>query len=206
MESDEEPILETCPVCYEDAVAEQQQPHCSCTALCCQTCWRRWIEACESNHVSPTCPNCRTELQEDIVEHVLGRPFERQETLTTAHHEVVDAMDEFTRVWMENRDIRQCDHCGAWIEKTEGCSSMMCLCNYRFCWDCDGAAEDCECYGGTCGSVSYFYDNILQGHVGDFYDTSSRSDEECLEVATQNELVNLKDFLENRLRQVAQDH
>lgn len=211
-------ISRSCPICYEDADTMAapllSTTHC-CKADYCLACWQVWLEQCERNGTKTACPGCRTELTDEIVEKLLGRPPRKQSEDTEPDIRVSEdevSIDEFTRTYLESNNFMQCGNCGFWIEKTEGCAAMICLCGHRFCYECRVAADECRC--GDCADPADFYDNTLLGHLGDFLSTddinskdghesdddSSASTRRALGVATEQQLLDLKSFLERRRR------
>ena len=61
-----------------------------------------------------------------------------RECLKNPYHEgeLCKFTDEIT---FENpNDYRKCPGCGIWVEKSEGCSHMKCICETHFCYDCRG--------------------------------------------------------------------
>jgi E3 ubiquitin-protein ligase RNF144 len=46
--------------------------------------------------------------------------------------------------------FRQCNGCGIWVERANGCAKMTCRCGHRFCFVC-GTAE------GTCGCTPRYH-------------------------------------------------
>jgi len=165
-------------------------------------CWKLWLETCETNKAKATCPGCRQELQNDVVENVLGRAWETVSSPPIAP----DIMDEFTETWMQNHQVMQCQNCGARIKKTEGCSAIMCLCGYRFCWCCELPPGDCGC--GNCDDIGDFYDNTLQAHLGELanelVDDIDDEDGPALKVASAEEFMELRKFLEWRRENLKQ--
>jgi hypothetical protein len=79
------------------------------------------------------------------------------------------SMDEFTRTYLEEEDVRKCPGCGAWIVKEDGCNNMMCRCGCRFCFCC---GDLICCFGG-----GTFYDNVLGCDEEDEEDVSYHSEE-----------------------------
>ena len=47
--------------------------------------------------------------------------------------------------YVKGSNFKQCPNCKRWIEKTEGCNNMVCLCGNNFCYGC--GKNRCICYG-----------------------------------------------------------
>jgi hypothetical protein len=175
----------SCSICFEDFCNSQiggstvtivrQHQLANCQHQFCKPCLEQWFLQCKSNGPEgsvPTCPECRLGVHESDIGKVLIRPLvwwrnddelEEQEeaTLSTGisqdEDEESSSMDEFTRAYLEQEDVKQCPGCGAWIIKEDGCNNMMCRCGCRFCFCC-GNVPNClgsNFVGGT------FYDNVL---------------------------------------------
>jgi len=59
---------------------------------------------------------------------------------------------EFEKFAQANR-MRRCPRCQAWVQKTDGCDAIHCLCNLVFCYLCAGVLnpgqgiKQCKCPG-----------------------------------------------------------
>jgi hypothetical protein len=59
--------------------------------------------------------------------------------------------------------MQKCPRCSAWVQKTDGCDAMHCLCNQVFCYICAGVLKEgtgikqCKCPGVA---------SLLQAHEG----------------------------------------
>jgi hypothetical protein len=236
--------MDTCPVCYETFdCAEVSCPsslspnkNACCQVATCQSCMRNWVAVCTATGTSPTCPACRSPMTDDIVarwttaaadhsddtgEGLAMADDDPNNRASTAaiHQEEDDGMDEFTKVWMEDRGVFPCPNCGALLEKVEGCGALMCLCGFRLCWNCKVPERECSC--GDCSDLGNFYDNVGEDHVLNFEgcegygeevedDDVERCDDEryetyrCPRIAAMDELFDLKTYLEKR-RQVLRE-
>ncbi|KAF4437231.1 E3 ubiquitin- ligase ARI10 [Fusarium acutatum] len=45
----------------------------------------------------------------------------------------------------ESKGWKRCSRCGHLIEKTDGCTHMICLCGHEFCYACGGEFGHCDC-------------------------------------------------------------
>jgi len=45
---------------------------------------------------------------------------------------------------VKGKEFKQCPHCTAWVEKSEGCMHMTCRCGKEFCYRCGGVYLECE--------------------------------------------------------------
>jgi hypothetical protein len=61
-------------------------------------------------------------------------------------NELCNFSDEI--IFENPQDYRKCPGCGIWIEKSEGCSHMICGCSVHFCYDCRGV---------LCANDPYFH-------------------------------------------------
>lgn len=216
----------TCPVCYEPfSESKEQSLNPCCQIPVCESCMREWVGLLCRTGMSPTCPGCRSKLQDSLVAQWTandGAEFDQQQhpaamslvdpTSSTSTTEEEEAIDEFTRVWMNDNGIMRCNNCGAHIEKIEGCGAVMCLCGFRLCWNCKVPERDCHC--GVCEDRGDFHDNVWGSHVEDFcsiegYGVSdddsdddstdaSRISYRCPRVATIDGSFDLKSYLEER--------
>lgn len=125
-----------------------------CRHESCGDCLTQWIEKVESTgqRNMPGCPFCRVEMTKEETTSILGRPY-RHKTASGAAS--LEDVDELTRQWIESQTV-PCVHCGARIEKIDGCDLMECLCSYRFCYSCGTQGADCFCTPPN----HYFWDNI----------------------------------------------
>eukprot|EP00026_Physarum_polycephalum_P008079 Phypoly_transcript_08157.p1 GENE.Phypoly_transcript_08157~~Phypoly_transcript_08157.p1 ORF type:complete len:466 (+),score=115.76 Phypoly_transcript_08157:163-1398(+) len=54
--------------------------------------------------------------------------------------------DDLFRDFVQGHKFKQCPQCMHWVEKTEGCDHMTCICAHEFCYRCGGDyGEGCEC-------------------------------------------------------------
>ena len=102
----------------------------------------KWVEREEASGQStpPICPFCRSNISDEDVQAILGRPFQPRETEMADDEE----MDELTLQWL-NEHTMPCRGCGSRIEKESGCPLIECLCGYRFCFSCGVAGGQCDC-------------------------------------------------------------
>ena len=172
----------SCPVCFEEEPTAFHgiKP---CGHSCCLPCLQQWFEACERmGRSEPTCPTCRKPVD---IQHeaplVLGRPFEPAGLTTPRPPQ--EEMDELTQHYMSSV-AKACRSCGAWIEKSDGCYKMQCLCGYRFCWNCESQGSSCDCTPRN----HVFWDNVLHCNA---YGQAR--------VATPEETQDLRSFWEERV-------
>ena len=150
-----------CVVCYDDM--EGTDPGLDpCGHNICQVCLQTWAEQCErQGKIQTPCPYCKQPVTASFMENVLGRPY--QPSICADRHSLLDNEAQLQE-WLEANHAQQCGHCGAWVMHTGGCAAMMCLCGYRWCWECQVPIENsrsCECRH-LC-----FYDNVLECETGD---------------------------------------
>ena len=171
-----------CTICYENDEKEVRLFQLSgCEHTICHVCMKTWLLQSEREMIdTPACPTCKMVFEIGLAEDVLGRPYEAAKAIK---EEAREAPDKDLLAWLEANGCQQCDNCGAYIEREDGCDAVMCLCGYRFCWECMVSAEDgCDCQHED------YYDNVRG------FDTS-----EEVPVATSDEIRNLKVFLKARV-------
>lgn len=133
-----------CPLCCEETAA------CTTLSTChhqsCKSCLAKWIEREEisGQTASPTCPFCRLAMGQVDVHAILERAF--QPTRAVVAYEVRDDDDvgELTLHWLHEH-TKLCQGCGSNIEKESGCDLVICLCGWRFCFNCGSHEGACEC-------------------------------------------------------------
>ena len=168
----------TCPICIEPISLHTLE---LCGHSACILCFKRWFEECErTGQALPTCPTCRNPVPVNHadVHLLLGRSFEpsgRQNDLSSN-----EEIDELTQQWLST-EARQCQACGSWVVKSDGCDKMQCICGYRFCFQCGMQGATCTCTPPN----HIFWDNILQQ---DAWYTESP-------VATPEELQDMRSFM-----------
>ena len=181
----------SCPLCCEDKPLSAMVLLSKCSHESCKDCITKWIEKTEaSGHqmTQPTCPFCRLELTEEETFAILGRSFQPAASANSSTPAEVEA-DELTLQWLQEQ-TRPCPHCGALIEKEEGCDLMECLCGFRFCYGCGSQGAQCSCTPAN----HVFYDNIIGRNAG-------RGAQEGAAVDEQTGLVDLLAHIERRKRQ-----
>ncbi|CAD8088656.1 unnamed protein product [Paramecium primaurelia] len=47
--------------------------------------------------------------------------------------------------FIKGAKFKQCPQCKYWVEKSQGCNHMTCLCKFQFCYVCGGVYNKCEC-------------------------------------------------------------
>src|SRR5438874_12562017 len=94
-----------CCVCYQSFRFTKIL---SCLHIVCSSCWKEWSKYCPKQHV--TCPMCREPI-------ICKKSKDKQIIISNAHLFTLPAGAIV---------IRTCIHCGVYIEKNGGCSSMIC--------------------------------------------------------------------------------
>jgi Ring finger domain/IBR domain, a half RING-finger domain len=135
--------LESCKICCEESKLATTT-FSQCGHKTCPDCITQWIRKAENSGQAtlPGCPFCRSLLSKEDIVGILGRPYEPTEKPAIVSN--LDDLDELTRQYLASR-AKPCPGCGAYIEKTEGCDKMECLCGYRFCFNCGAQNADCLC-------------------------------------------------------------
>jgi len=168
--------MKACCVCYDEETAETRLLNVTgCQHQLCHACYETWLKQCERQFKTvPQCPDCKQETSVWQAAYVLSRAYEVAQPVRDRDEE---SLDKALQTWLIEHECKQCAHCGAYIEREDGCDAVMCLCGYRFCWTCEDLDEcQCEHYD--------FYDNVRG------YDTN-----EDLPVASKEELQDLKRYL-----------
>ena len=168
-----------CAICCDNMALDKLVVLDCCTDVFCQACLKRWLMDRENMFKrTAECPSCQQAMSEKDVVAVLGRSYQPAEPALRKNEPIPQDLQK----WLDDNDgdCKQCDNCGIFIQREEGCDAMMCLCGYRFCWLCMVSAEDDE--GCDCDHCQY-YDNVRG------FDT-----EELPPLATLEDLVNLKAF------------
>ena len=195
-----------CMICFEDGTTADN-PNGNflirteaCHHWTCRSCLETYLKHRENDRkATAVCPDpdCQVMIQADLAKEILGRAYtpkvwEKCSAAMTASatsrdkkkkEEELDNERAFAK-WLSDNPVQQCEHCDAWISRVDGCEAMQCLCGYRFCWDCQMAADQCDC--GWC--ISEFYDNIRR-------DEGMGRD---LELATEEELANFAEFYQRK--------
>ena len=65
--------------------------------------------------------------------------------------------------YVKGSNFKQCPNCKRWIEKTEGCNNMVCLCGNNFCYGC--GKNQCICYSQM---EEYDFDNSYNSNQNTF--------------------------------------
>jgi hypothetical protein len=180
----------SCPLCCEDKPLSAMCLLSRCSHESCKDCITKWIEKTEASghqRTQPTCPFCRLELTEAETFVILGRSFHPATASSAAPTEV--EADELTLQWLQEQ-TRPCPHCGALIEKGEGCDLMECLCGYRFCYGCGSQGAECPCTPEN----HVFFDNIARRNA-------DRGAQEGAAVDEDTGFVDLLAHIERRRRQ-----
>ncbi len=136
-----------CPICYADtSTSSAAIILTTCQHLICTPCLVKWIEKEEtSRQEAPTCPLCRVNIDENDVDHIIGRSFQPRELGSEEANS--EEIDELTLHWL-NENTALCQGCGSRIEKESGCDLIECLCGYRFCYNCGAPGGRCDCNSG----------------------------------------------------------
>ena len=68
-------------------------------------------------------------------------------------NEEAEAADRQTRQVVqdriENGELQLCSHCGALVNRTNGCDHMKCVCGFHFCYYCGAESLMTRCPGRT---------------------------------------------------------
>ena len=139
----------TCMICFEDSLTagcdlealHQKKDNSEATHAACQACLVTFLVHCENDRkttVSCPQPGCEEIVSNTTKERVLGRLYNpkawtNDNSKANAKEELPDP--EFL-AWLRENDTQQCQNCKVWIQHEDGCESMMCVCGYRFCWEC----------------------------------------------------------------------
>lgn len=172
----------TCIVCYDDEESANEGEFVvlsGCEHQICAACLKRWLRQCELQFKKkPVCPDCKNDIGQSQAAKTLGRAYEALQQSPDENERAI-INDMALETWLEENDCRQCGNCGSHIQREAGCDAVMCLCGYRFCWECKVSAEfGCECYHED------YYDNIRG------YDTDI-----VRSVASPSQLLDLKTFM-----------
>lgn len=148
----------SCIICYEEQYETETTRLIAldpCGHGVCHECLQTWAEHCErQGKLQIPCPYCKQGLGNEWVDHILGRPY----VPAAAYHDS-DQHDEQVQEWLSLNRAQQCGHCGVWVLHNGGCAAMMCLCGYRWCWECQTPFDHAR--SCTCRHLS-FYDNVLE--------------------------------------------
>ena len=129
---------------------------------------------------NPVCPECKDPIDAAIAYKVLGRKYQADEPKKS---DLINTDKELER-WLKENDCKECQNCGNFIERAEGCAALMCLCGSRFCWECEVAydhGDKCDC------DHDCFFDNVLMD-----------DSEDIPKLATSDDLENMKIYLHGR--------
>lgn len=153
---------QTCAACW-DAIADGDSHVFSCDSCLdayCQTCFAQYARtALKDRQMLPLrCAgqNCRAPvalsgLRGLLSEEEIGRLWRFQCEILGSHEQNADDMsdgesiqgappseggDEKLEELMGTMGWRRCPDCGTGVERTHGCSHMICLCGGEFCYSC----------------------------------------------------------------------
>jgi Ring finger domain len=142
--------VDTCPICVEHVATGYRL---KCGHSFCTSCIQTWVEHLEENRSPITCPHCRESITGNEIQALLGRSLKvDSNTPDNAPSDPCgEALDEFTRAYLDTIGAQPCPDCGVWIVLEDGCFNIMCRCGCRFCFCC---GERGNHHGST------FYNNI----------------------------------------------
>jgi len=134
-------VVFLCPLCCEETT-DNATLSATCRHESCKSCLVKWIEKEEDSGQTtpPTCPFCRLAMEQEDVLALLGRAFQPRRAVES--HESV--ADELTLDWLRE-NTKLCGGCGSRVEKESGCDFVVCLCGWRFCFNCGAHEADCDC-------------------------------------------------------------
>lgn len=93
----------------------------------------------EKNLKQYNCPKCRKDFcVNGCPELHQGYTCEQYRTL------ISEEGKEFMGV-VQEKGIKKCEKCGAWIEKNKGCNHITCKCSHQFCYICGNKWKTCPC-------------------------------------------------------------
>ena len=158
-----------CSLCLEEeGTSEKKVTLSACSHdKSCKDCLVKWIqkEECSSQSVA-TCPFCRVSIVAQDVFALLGREFEPRRPC--AAEELMDVgaegVDELTLHWLRE-NTKVCEGCGYNVEKESGCDLIICLCGWRFCFNCGEPGGDCDCNPGHDFDEDEEYPEVEDGPI-----------------------------------------
>ena len=141
----------------------------------CRGCLAGWIAASlDSGHGLIRCPaeGCAAKMLPDDVERIspehreralelLGRNFEARAAEIAADPELHTLLRSIAQ---------QCPRCKLWIQKSDACNDMLCLCGASFCYSCGQEPCGCYSYGSGGPPVDYDSDDYYRWDRGVSYD------------------------------------
>eukprot|EP00756_Hemistasia_phaeocysticola_P057480 Hpha_TRINITY_DN34087_c0_g1::TRINITY_DN34087_c0_g1_i1::g.30560::m.30560/K10630/RBCK1, HOIL1; RanBP-type and C3HC4-type zinc finger-containing protein 1 len=105
------------------------------------------------------CPKCR----KSTCLSCKACPFHEGRTCQEHAHRKKDKADQrVSEAAILSGGGRQCKRCKLFVQKDAGCNKMMCLCGFRFCYECGSENAQCGCTPSSHG----FWDN--RQHKADF--------------------------------------
>ena len=139
-----------CSLCCEQGTKEKRFKLFCSHDKSCNDCLVKWIQKEEcSGQSTATCPFCRVSIISRDVVALLGREFMPRQAC--ASQELVgvgeEGVDQLTLDWLRE-NTRVCEGCGSNVEKESGCDLIICLCGWRFCFNCGEPGGECDCNPG----------------------------------------------------------
>lgn len=157
----EPPVQKDCCICSERAVlvrsivvsdgSENKTAKNPCSHEFCLGCLTSWIRArvVDDGTAHILCPEaeCKRQLFGDDVRRISAELYPKFLRLVASDYTARAAeaeADPETAGLLQAGKLRKCPHCNVLLERSHGCSSMLCRCGKTFCFGCGKAA--CVCH------------------------------------------------------------
>ncbi|XP_022156852.1 probable E3 ubiquitin-protein ligase ARI8 [Momordica charantia] len=122
-----------CTICTATKAAADMFNSGGCSHSVCTDCISNHVVAkLEDNAANLKCPApyCEAALAPERCNSFLPK-----QVLECWGNALCEAM---TKELAERMSWKKCPHCKIYVEKTEGCSHIICMCTFEFCYSCGG--------------------------------------------------------------------